>query len=64
MDNTTNGPKFSGFCIDMLEYIADELDFKYKLYVVKDGKYGGQDPDGTWNGLVGDVYYGVNYRLF
>ncbi|XP_071850380.1 glutamate receptor ionotropic, delta-2-like isoform X3 [Apostichopus japonicus] len=58
VDDTVNGPKFSGFCIDMLNYIAKELDFEYKLYLTPDEKYGGQNLDNTWNGLVGEVYYG------
>ncbi|XP_022085680.1 glutamate receptor ionotropic, kainate 2-like isoform X2 [Acanthaster planci] len=57
-DETVNGYKYSGFCIDMLELIAKELNLKYELYLVPDGNYGGKNDDGTWNGLIGEVYYG------
>ncbi|XP_038053842.1 glutamate receptor ionotropic, kainate 2-like isoform X2 [Patiria miniata] len=57
-DETVNGHKYSGFCIDMLELIADEMNAKYELYLVPDGNYGGKNEDGTWNGLIGEVYYG------
>ncbi|XP_033627958.1 glutamate receptor ionotropic, delta-2-like isoform X1 [Asterias rubens] len=56
-DETVNGHKYSGFCIDMLDFIARELNIKYELYLVPDGLYGGKTEDGTWNGLIGEVYY-------
>ena len=43
----------------MLEEIAEKLDFKYELYLTPDNNYGGKNLDGGWNGLVGEVYYGV-----
>eukprot|EP00057_Strongylocentrotus_purpuratus_P022448 XP_011676922.1 PREDICTED: glutamate receptor ionotropic, kainate 2-like [Strongylocentrotus purpuratus] len=58
LEDTVNGPKYTGFCIDMLEKIAEKQNFKYNLYLVGDKNYGGRNEDGRWNGLVGDVYYG------
>ncbi len=59
-DEVVSGYKYSGFCIDMLEYIADRLNFRYELYLVPDQNYGGIDAaTGMWNGMVGEVYYGV-----
>ncbi|XP_070572738.1 glutamate receptor ionotropic, delta-2-like isoform X2 [Ptychodera flava] len=57
-EETVKGIKYSGYCIDMLIDIASALGFNYTLYEVPDGKYGGENPDGTWNGLVGQVYHG------
>nr|XP_006825247.1 PREDICTED: glutamate receptor ionotropic, delta-2-like [Saccoglossus kowalevskii] len=58
IEETVTGVKYSGYCIDMLNEIAKELDFKYTLYLTPDDKYGGTNDDGTWNGLIGQVYYG------
>ncbi|XP_070542726.1 glutamate receptor ionotropic, kainate 2-like isoform X2 [Ptychodera flava] len=57
-EDTPRGPKYSGYCIDLIHKIADTLKVKYDLYEVPDSKYGSQNDDGTWNGLVGEVYYG------
>ncbi|KAL5011752.1 hypothetical protein ScPMuIL_010303 [Solemya velum] len=54
--NITSGKEnFEGYCIDLAQMIADELGFKYEIYLVKDGKYGEPLPDGTWNGMVGEL---------
>ena len=45
----------------MLEIIASELNFNYELYLVPDNAYGIQDDQtGMWDGLIGEVYYGVS----
>ncbi|XP_077988455.1 glutamate receptor ionotropic, delta-2-like [Glandiceps talaboti] len=56
--DTETGPKYTGYCMDLIMQIADTLKVKYELYEVPDNKYGSQNDDGTWNGLVGEVYYG------
>ena len=35
--------------------LSEMLNFTYTLYEVEDGKFGSQNNDGTWNGLVGDI---------
>ncbi|XP_078609440.1 glutamate receptor ionotropic, kainate 3-like isoform X2 [Branchiostoma floridae x Branchiostoma japonicum] len=47
--------EFEGFCIDLITELAKEVDFEFHLYTVADGKYGNQDADGNWNGLVKDL---------
>ena len=59
LDETVSGPKYSGFCIDMLEFISKKLKFRYEIYLVPDSNYGIEE-HGTWNGMVGEVYYGVS----
>ncbi|XP_071495259.1 glutamate receptor ionotropic, kainate 1-like [Diadema antillarum] len=59
IEETVSGPKFTGFCIDMLDKIAEKLDFTYDIYLTPDSNYGGKRADGSWNGLVGQVYYGL-----
>ncbi|XP_077478443.1 glutamate receptor ionotropic, NMDA 3A isoform X1 [Stigmatopora argus] len=47
-----------GYCIDMLEKLAEDMGFTFDLYIVGDGKYGGYK-NGRWTGLVGDLLSGA-----
>lgn len=47
-----------GYCIDLLEKLAEDLGFTFDLYIVGDGKYGGLT-GGRWTGLVGDLLSGA-----
>lgn len=48
-----------GYCIDLIEKLAKEMNFKYEL-VVKD-EFGELDPvTNKWNGLIGGLVEGVN----
>src|SRR5258705_214099 len=54
--NHTGNDRYEGFCIDLLEAIADMLNFKYELYFVPDGKFGAENTtSGEWNGLVREI---------
>nr|XP_039321964.1 glutamate receptor ionotropic, NMDA 3B isoform X2 [Saimiri boliviensis boliviensis] len=46
-----------GYCIDLLEQLAEDTPFDFQLYIVGDGKYGALR-DGRWTGLVGDLLAG------
>jgi len=60
--NFTGNDRFEGFCIDLLEAIADALDFNYELYFVPDGKFGAENTStGEWNGLVREIIDKVRY---
>ncbi|GFR57461.1 glutamate receptor 8 [Elysia marginata] len=50
--------KFEGYSIDLIEYVAKELQFDYELYLVHDGKFGSQMPNGKWNGVMGELIAG------
>ncbi|XP_066932288.1 glutamate receptor ionotropic, NMDA 1-like [Clytia hemisphaerica] len=45
----------TGIVVDIFERIRHDLGFKYTLYVVEDGKWGSQEQDGRWNGMIGDL---------
>ncbi|XP_017333106.1 glutamate receptor ionotropic, NMDA 3B [Ictalurus punctatus] len=47
-----------GYCIDLLEKLAEDLNFEFDLYIVGDGKYGAWK-GGQWTGLVGDLLSGI-----
>ena len=53
---TNENDQFEGFCIDLLQAIANMLGFQYELYLVPDGKYGAENTStGEWNGLVREI---------
>ncbi|XP_063289647.1 glutamate receptor ionotropic, delta-1 isoform X1 [Pelobates fuscus] len=47
--------KYKGFSIDVLDALSQNLGFKYEIYQVPDGKYGHQLPNGSWNGMIGEL---------
>ncbi|XP_061118091.1 glutamate receptor ionotropic, NMDA 3A [Conger conger] len=47
-----------GYCIDLLEKLAEDMGFDFDLYIVGDGKYGAYK-GGRWTGLVGDLLSGA-----
>ncbi|XP_042334671.1 probable glutamate receptor [Sceloporus undulatus] len=49
------GTELEGYCMDLLEKLSQMLHFKYKVGVVKDGKYGILSPNGNWSGMIGEV---------
>ncbi|XP_075304404.1 glutamate receptor ionotropic, NMDA 3B isoform X2 [Odontesthes bonariensis] len=48
-----------GYCIDLLEKLAEDMGFTFDLYIVGDGKYGALSGTGRWTGLVGDLRSGT-----
>ncbi|GIY82175.1 glutamate receptor ionotropic, kainate 1 [Caerostris darwini] len=57
-DNTTvrDNSRFYGFCIDLLQKIAERLQFEYTIELVPDRKYGAVDPSNEeWNGMVREL---------
>lgn len=59
-DEFEGNDKFEGYCVELAQEIAKHVGFKYKLEIVKDGKYGARDSDmKAWNGMVGELVYGV-----
>ncbi|KAK1881412.1 Glutamate receptor ionotropic delta-1 [Dissostichus eleginoides] len=55
-ENILGQPKtYKGFSINVLDALAKILGFKYEIYQVSDSKYGSQLPNGSWNGMIGDL---------
>ncbi|KAM3968887.1 LOW QUALITY PROTEIN: glutamate receptor 1 [Aphomia sociella] len=48
---------YKGFCIDLADMLSDKLEIKYEIRLVKDGKYGNENPKivGGWDGMVGEL---------
>ena len=53
--------ELQGFCIDLLNKLQEMMNFTYDIYVVEDGKFGSEQADGTWNGVVGDIIQEVSH---
>lgn len=49
-ENTPKG--FKGYCIDLIDEIAKNVDFDYDIKEVEDGKFGNMNEKGEWNGIV------------
>uniref|UniRef100_A0A9J2P213 Glutamate receptor n=2 Tax=Ascaris TaxID=6251 RepID=A0A9J2P213_ASCLU len=50
--------RYEGYCIDLLQKIAEIRKFKYVLHEVKDKAYGSKEANGKWNGMVGELQRG------
>ncbi|XP_048590419.1 glutamate receptor 4 [Nematostella vectensis] len=46
---------YTGYSIDLITKIAELLSFKFYIVESPDGKYGGRNPDGSFNGIVGEL---------
>lgn len=65
--NYTGNAMWEGYCIDMLEELAERLEFSYVLHGSRDGKFGGKSEETQeWNGMVKEIITGVSshVRLF
>lgn len=47
--------RYDGYCAELIKKIADIAHFDYVLREVKDGKFGAEEKNGTWNGMVGEL---------
>lgn len=64
-ENILGQPKrYKGFSIDVLDALAKILGFKYDIYQVADGKYGSIQPNGSWNGMIGELIGKVSTFVF
>lgn len=54
-------PIWEGYCIDMIQKLAEDLDFDYELVVPKKGTFGKRLSFNKWDGLVGDLMTGVSF---
>lgn len=41
---------YSGYCIDLMDFIAGKLDFEYEIEELPE--FGKMDDDGNWNGAI------------
>lgn len=54
--NLTGNARYEGFCIDLLNWIANQVGFQYTIRLVPDHMYGVYDPNTKeWNGIVREL---------
>lgn len=58
------GAELEGYCIDLLQKLSEMLHFKYKVGIVKDGKYGRLSSNGSWSGMIGEIVRKVRCFCF
>lgn len=46
---------FQGFCIDLAEKVAEKINMTYDICLVKDGQYGKELADKSWDGVIGEL---------
>lgn len=64
-DQFVDNERYEGYCVDLAAEIAKHCGFKYQLKIVGDGKYGARDAETKiWNGMVGELVYGVSYIIY
>ena len=59
--NLTGNAAWEGFCMDMLEELAERLEFNYVLHGSYDSNFGGKSAETQeWNGMVRELIDGVS----
>ncbi len=56
--------RFEGFCADLAQRLANALKLEFAIEVVKDGQYGAETENGSWNGMVGELIRKVRKFLW
>ncbi|XP_039762086.1 glutamate receptor 3 [Pararge aegeria] len=51
-------PVYEGYCIDLIDKIAESMGFDYEVVTPKSGSFGRRLPNGSWDGIVGDLTTG------
>jgi ABC-type amino acid transport substrate-binding protein len=75
-DGLTGVAKYEGYVIDLIKLLSERTGrvgrfegrtihtgrtgHMYEFNIVKDGKYGATNEDGTWNGMIGELLNGVS----
>eukprot|EP00094_Tigriopus_californicus_P005739 TCALIF_05532-PA protein Name:"Similar to GRIK4 Glutamate receptor ionotropic, kainate 4 (Homo sapiens)" AED:0.32 eAED:0.33 QI:0/-1/0/1/-1/1/1/0/332 len=53
--NLTDLNDNTGYFVDVLDILADLMHFQVVYQMPPDGRWGGKNDDGTWNGMVGEL---------
>ena len=57
--SVTGNDRYEGYLADLTRLLSMIVGFEYELRMVKDLQYGMENPDGTWNGMIGELMRGV-----
>ncbi|XP_076458853.1 ionotropic receptor 25a-like [Babylonia areolata] len=53
-----NGTRYSGYAVDVLEEVARRLQFTFRFTVDSQQPFGARQPNGSWDGIIGDILTG------
>ncbi|KAL0853115.1 hypothetical protein ABMA27_012881 [Loxostege sticticalis] len=56
--NEDGQPVYEGYCIDLIAKLAETMEFDYEIITPKSGNFGKKLPNGSWDGVVGDLMRG------
>jgi len=56
-----NNNEFEGFIPDLLQKLSQRVGVTFDIKLVKDGKYGSRERNGSWNGMIGELVRGVRW---
>ena len=48
-------PRYYGYCIELLDALADQMGFDYDIYDSPDGQFGSLADDGSWSGVIKEL---------
>ena len=51
---------YEGYVADLAREVAQRVGIDYIIQPVKDEKYGSQEEDGSWNGMIGELIRDVS----
>ena len=62
----TGNDRFEGYCVDLLDLMAEQMNINYTIKPVADSKYGApiDDTEKVWNGMVGELMRGVSLSTY
>ena len=46
---------YEGFIVDLMNELASIVGFRFRLVPVYEGQFGYRKPDGSWDGVIGEV---------
>ncbi|PSN54615.1 Ionotropic receptor 8a [Blattella germanica] len=58
MKDDKGNEMWEGYCIDLLQRLSVLMEFDYEIVPPANGGFGTRSPDGTWDGMVGDLAMG------
>lgn len=59
--NKNGGFFYEGYCIDFLNELVRNFKFMYEFYFFFDGKYGVENEDGIWSGMMKEIVNEVRF---
>nr|XP_037875977.1 ionotropic receptor 25a isoform X3 [Bombyx mori] len=56
--NEDGQPIYEGYCVDLIQKLSEAMNFDYEIVSPRSGGFGRRLPNGSWDGVVGDLTTG------